>query len=132
MQKIKSIKLGGIVSILKCCLIGIVASLIGTVIFAIVLKFANFPSKFVSYINDIIKVFSIFIMIACLKKKDGKKLFIKSVFAGVIYAVLSFFIYSILNGTFAFGLGFAYDLLFAVIVSMIVSVIINVIIRKNQ
>ena len=131
MQKLKSIKWGGVLSILKCCLIGIVATLIGTVIFAVVLKFANLSTKIISYINDIIKVFSIFIMIMCVKRSNGEKLFFKALISGVVYALLTFIIFSILNGTFAMNLSFLYDLLFAVIVSLILSVIINILNRKN-
>ena len=131
MQKIKSFKLGGLLNIIKCSLIGIIATLIGTVIFAFVLKFANLSSTIINYINDVIKLFSIFIMIMCLKRKGGDKLFLKAIFAGLIYAIISFAIFSILNGGFVFDLSFVYDLLFAVIVSMIVSVIINILNRKN-
>ena len=59
MQKIKSMNWSGLLNIIKCCLIGIVTTLLGTVIFAFVLKFLSLSSKFIAYINDIIKVFSI-------------------------------------------------------------------------
>ena len=131
MQKIKSINFGGVLTLIKCALIGIVYSLLGTVIFAFVLKFANLSSTFISYINDLIKVFSIFIMVMCLKRVSGEKLLFKSLIAGVIYAVLSFILFSILNGKFAFDLTIIYNLLFALIVSAICSVIINIISRKN-
>ena len=131
MQKIKSINFGGVLTLIKCALIGIVCSLLGTVIFAFVLKFANLSSTFISYINDIIKVFSIFIMVMCLKRKSGEKLLVKAVFSGIIYAVLSFVLFSILNGSFSFDLTILYDLLFALIVSAICSVIINILSRKN-
>ncbi len=131
MQKLKSIKLSGLLGIIKCCLIGIIATLIGTVIFAFVLKFANLSSTIISYINDVIKLFSIFIMITCIKRSGGDRLFLKAIFAGLIYALLSFVIFSILNGGFVFDLSLIYDLLFAIIVSAIVSVIINILNRKN-
>ena len=131
MQKIKSFKLGGFLNIIKCSLIGIIVTLIGTVIFAFVLKFADLSSTIISYINDVIKLFSIFIMVVCLKKTGGDRLFIKAIFAGMIYALLCFLIFSILNGGFVLDLSFVYNLLFAVIVSAIVSVIINIINRKN-
>lgn len=130
MQKIK-FNFSGFISILKCVLIGIVSTLIGIVIFSVVLKFADLSSKIISYINDIIKIFSIFIMIMCVKRSNGEKLLLKSLFAGVLYAVLTFVIFSVLNGGFMFNLSFIYDLLFAVIASAIVSVIINILNRKN-
>ena len=131
MQKIKSMNLGVVLNIIKCCLIGIVVTLLGTVIFAVTLKFANLSSKAIAYINDIIKGFSIFIMIMCVRKKDNNKLLLKSIFAGLVYSLLIYIVFSILNGKFVFDLSFLYDLLFSVIVSMIVSVIMNIIAHKN-
>ena len=125
MQKTK-INLSGLLSIIKCVLIGIISTLIGIVIFSIVLKFADLSSTIISYVNDVIKTFAIFIMVMCIKRKNGDKLLIKALLAGILYAILSFAIFSILNGQFVFNLTFVYDLLFSVIVSAIVSVILNI------
>ena len=81
MQKTK-LKFSSVLLIIKCVLIGIVSTLIGIVIFSVVLKFANFSNLIISYVNDVIKAFSIFIMIMCLKKQSDGKTFIKSIFAG--------------------------------------------------
>ena len=127
MQKVKTNKLQGLVTIIKCGLIGIVATLIGTVIFAVVLKFANLSSTIIGYINNVIKIFSIFIMMLCVKRNNPDKLLLKALFAGAVYALLGFIVFSILNGSFNFNLSFVYDLLFAIIVAAIQSVIINII-----
>ena len=131
MQKTK-FNFSGFLSIIKCVLIGIISTLIGIVIFSVVLKFADLSSMIISYVNDIIKAFSIFIIVMCIKRKDGNKLLVKAIFAGAIYAVLSFAVFSILNGGFVFNMTFVYDLLFALIVSAIVSVIINILNHKNS
>ena len=132
MQKIKSIKMGGLLSTIKCSLIGIVATLIGTVIFAVILKFASLSSSFISHINNIIKIFSIFIMVMCVKRNSADNLLVKSLFAGLFYALFSFIIFSILNGSFVWNMSFLYDLLFAIIASAIVSVIINILKHKSM
>ncbi len=131
MQKIKSVKVGGVLLILKCCLLGIVATLLGTVLFAVLLKFVDISTWLIAYINDAIKILAIFFMVLCLKKSNAEKLLLKAVFAGALYAVLCFIIFSILNGGFAFNLSFIYDILFAVISSAIVSVILNLLSRKT-
>ena len=132
MNKIKSINWSNILKLLKCALIGIVATLIGTVIFAFILKFANVSSTFVSYINNLIKTISIFVMIMCIKRTFNEKLIVKSILAGIIYAVLSFFVFSIVNGSFILDLSFLYDLLFAEVVAVVCSVIINLISPKTK
>jgi len=131
MQKIKSFNFSSILSMLKCCLMGIVVTLVGIVIFAVVLKFADINSTTISYINDVIKGVSIFVMVLCLKKANSDKLLIRSGVGGLLYAGLSFVVFSILNGGFSFNLSFLYDLIFAMIVSVIASIIINVLKRKN-
>lgn len=130
MQGVKSNKFSNLFSIIKCCLIGIVATLVGTVILAIILKFTDLSSNIINYINAVIKMIAIFITISCVKKVSSEKLFIKSIVAGLIYAVLSFIIFSILNGGFSFNLSILYDVLFALIVAIIVSVILNLFSRK--
>ncbi|MBE5741282.1 MAG: TIGR04086 family membrane protein [Clostridiales bacterium] len=131
MQKLKSFKFSSILSIIKCCLLGIVVTLLGVVIFAVVLKFTDLNTTVISYINDVIKAISIFVMVLCIKKANDDKLLLRSIVGGVLYAVLSFVVFSILNGGFAFNLSLLYDLLFSVIVSAIASVIINIVKRKN-
>ena len=130
MQKLKSINWSGFLSILKCCLIGIVVTLIGIVFFAIVLKFADLNSTVITTVNNIIKALAIFFMIFFLKKSGNGKLIVKALVAGLIYAVLSFLIFSIMNGGFVFNLSILYDLLFALIVSIIAAVILNLTSKK--
>ena len=130
MQKIKNFNWSSVISIIKCCLLGLIVTLIGTVLLAVILKFADLNSTIICYINDVVKVVAVFIMVLCIKKNSPEKLLIKSIFAGILYAVLTFVIFSILNGGLAFNLGFVYDLLFAVIVAMIASVILNILNRK--
>ncbi len=130
MQKLKSLKLSGFLTILKCCLIGIVTTLVGIVVFAIVLKFTNLNSTGITWVNDIIKGISLFFVVFCLKKKGVEKLPVKSAISGLIYALLSFVIFSILNGGMTFSLAILYDIIFAVIVAVIASIILNLV-RRN-
>lgn len=132
MQKLKSINFSKFFSILKCCLVGIVFSLIGAVVFAVVLKFTDLSSVAINYINDIIKAISIFIMVHCIKKSNDGKLIIRAVVGGVIYAILTFIIFSILNGGVSFSMSFIYDLIFAVIVSIVASIVLNLFGKKNN
>ncbi len=129
MNKIKSIS-SSILPILKSVLIGLVVTLVGVVAFAVVLKFADVGSSVVAYVNDVIKAIAIFFTVFVLKKKGVNQLLVKSIIAAVLYAVLSFVIFSILNGGFKFNITFLYDLLFAIIVAVIASVVLNLV-RKN-
>lgn len=130
MQKLKSLNFSGVLSIIKSALLGVIFTLIGIVIFSVVLKFVDISSSIISYVNDIIKAISIFLMALNIKRKNGEKFLIKTIFSGVVYALLSFIIFSIFNGNFSLNLSFLFDLLFALAVSFIVAIIINVLNRK--
>ena len=131
MKKLKMINWSDVVAVLKACLIGIVATLIGVVVLAVVLKFADLPTKYVSYINDIIKILSLFVVIWIISRRTNGKLLIKAVFAGVVYSLLTLIIFSALNGGVQFDASIIYDLLFAVISSVIITIILNLISRKT-
>jgi len=75
MQKISSIKLNGFWGLIKCALIGVVATLIGTFVFAFVLKFTNLSSSFINTINNFIKAISLFVALTCAAKLNGKMIF---------------------------------------------------------
>ena len=130
MQKIKSMNFSSFLAIIKSCLLGLISTLIGVVLLAVVLKFTDLSTSVISWINNIIKAISIFIVVASLKRMSGEKLLLKAIFAGVLYAVLSFVVFSVLNGSFSFNLSFVYDLLFSVIVAVIASIILNLFNRK--
>ena len=130
MQKVK-VNFSGLFSLIKCCLLGIVFTLLGTVILAIVLKFVDMSSNIIDYINNAIKGLSIFFMLLCVKRTSTDKFFLRSIITGIIYACLSFVIFSLLNGGFSFDISVISDLLFAVIVAIISSVIINLLSKKR-
>lgn len=132
MQKIKLINFNRFFKLLKCSLIGIVATLIGTILFSVILKFTNLSSMFISYINDFIKAVSIFLMVIFIKKNNQEKLLINSIIGGLLYALLCFLLFSILSGTFFIDLSFLYNLLFDLIVSAIVSIIVNIVGHKTM
>ncbi len=131
MQKLKSFNLSGLLAIIKCVMIGIITTLIDIVLFAVVLKFVDLSSNVVGYINDAIKVVSLFVMILCLKRNNGDKLLFRAILGGILYAVLSFIIFSILNGGVVFNMSVVYDLIFALVASLIVSIIVNLLNRKT-
>ena len=130
MKRLKSINWSSLLMILKACLLGVVATLLGVVVLAIVLKFTDLPTKYVSFINDIIKIISLFVAITIISKKSDGKLLLKSVIAGIIYALLTLIVFSALNGGIGFNASIIYDLLFAVVSAIIISIIVNLLSRK--
>ena len=116
---------------IKIALAGIISTLVGILIFSFILKFVDMSSTVISYINDVIKALSIFIMVLILKKLDGERLLIKSIIASLLYAILCFIVFSILNGSFAINMSLVFDLFFAIAVSVIATIIVNTLKRKT-
>lgn len=127
----KKNKLKNVFSIVKAALIGVVVNLLAVLAFAVVLKFANIPLNVISYINNGIKILSIFVMVLCLKKFSSANLFVSSLLSGVLYAILSFLLFSILNGGIVLDMSTVYDIAFAVMASIATSIIVNVLKHKN-
>jgi len=131
MEKVKSNFLPKMLNIIKCSLFAVVITLVGTILLAVVLKFVDLSSTAIEWANNVIKIISLFVLVKLIKKTNEGKLLLKSVISGVVYAILSFLIFSILNGSVMFNLNFVYDLLFAIIVSVLVSVISSILNHKN-
>lgn len=131
MGKSKSLSIGKVLDILKCCLIGLLITLVGVITLAVILSFVDISSGFLSYINNAIKGASIFMLVFFLARREKDKLLIRATIASMIYGVLTFVIFSMLNKGFSINMSILYDLLFAVIVAIISSIIIKLIVRKN-
>ncbi|MGN0787837.1 MAG: hypothetical protein ACI4L6_02060 [Candidatus Onthoplasma sp.] len=130
MQKIKSINFSLILQGLKHALIGVVITLICTVVFALVLKFVDVPSVAVSYINDIIKAVSILVMVILIRKANDSNILLKSIGVTLLYSVLSLILFAIMNGGLKFGSSILFDLLFNLIAGIIIAIIVNITKKK--
>lgn len=129
-EKLKKIDLSLIANILKASLIGVVTSILFVLIFAFVLKFVDLNSHVISLIDQIIKVISIIISIIALNKFSPENLLVKGLATGAIYAILTFIVFSILNGGFNFSVALLSDIAFSTLVGGVSAVVINMIKKK--
>lgn len=117
------IKSGTMSSVAKGVLISICVSLVGIFAFALVLKFVNIGDLAIKIVNQVIKILSVFFGVKVALKKDKSRALIKGLVVGVLYTVLSYFIFSLLVATFSFGLNLIYDILFLGIAGVLSGVI---------
>ena len=89
MLKVK-IKFSNIFSLIKCSLLGVVFTLLGTVLFAVVLKWVDLSNLAIDYINNAIIGLSILFMVMCMNKMSIDSLIRRSLFAGLLYGLISF------------------------------------------
>ena len=107
----------------KGVLISLSVSIIGILIFAVVLRFINLSDLTIKIVNQVIKVLSVlFGVLVCLKKDKSKGL-VKGACLGMLYTVCSYLLFSILVANFSFGISFIYDLIFSCVVGILCGIL---------
>mgnify|MGYP003289400660 CR=1 FL=1 len=109
--------------VVKGCLIALSVSVIGILVFAVILRFLSLNDLTIKIVNQIIKVLSVLLGVMVTLKKDKTKGLIKGSIVGVIYTLSSYLLFSILVASFSFGLSIVYDMLFSGVVGLISGVI---------
>ena len=126
MEKVKNSNKGEtsfFLSILKGSLASLCISLIGILIFAFLIRFISIPDSAISPINQVIKGVSILIGCFIGLKKTNEMGFISGLLIGVFYTIISFVVFSILDGQFTFSKNLLNDILFGGIIGIICGVI---------
>lgn len=129
-EKLKKINMGTIINVLKVSLIGVIVSILLVLLFAFVLKFVELSSSTISLVDQIIKILSIVVAVISLNKSVDANLLLKSLLAGAVYSILTFLVFSILNGGVVFGVGMASDIVFSALVGGASAILINMIKKK--
>ena len=129
-EKLKNINLTTVANIVKASLIGVVVSILLVLVFAFVLKFVDLSSNTISIVDQIIKIISIFVAITILNKINGESLLVKGFATGAIYSIITFVVFSILNGGINFSIAIFTDILFSSLVGGACAITINLIKKK--
>jgi len=111
------------ITVFKGLLFSICFSLVGILLFAFSLRFFDLSDLGIKVVNQIIKTLSIFLGCFTSLKKNRANGLIKGVIIGVFYTIVSFFLFSILNGEFSFSVNLIFDLLFSIVVGAICGVL---------
>jgi len=112
-----------ILSLLKGSFVALLISLIGILIFALFLKFVDINDGWISPVNQVIKVVSIFFGVKTFLKNSEGNGFLKGLLLGFIYNILAFIVFSILSSTFTIDLSLLVDTLFSSIIGAICGMI---------
>ena len=128
-EKLKNISLATITSILKASLVGVVISILLVLVFAFILKFVDLNSNVIAIVDQIIKILSLVVVVISLSRGEGN-LLIRGIIAGAVYSIITFIVFSILNGGVNFGIGILTDILFSALVGGASAMAINIIKKK--
>ena len=108
---------------LKGALTAVSATLIMILLFAVIVRFFNVSDSWIFPINQVIKVISLILGLVVMLK-DNSKGFLKGLILGLIYFVLSFLIFSILQGKFSISIKNLYDLILTTLMGGLAGIII--------
>lgn len=116
-------KKSNLLKIINSTVISIALTLVFILIFAFIIRFSNLDEKWIFPINQVIKVISLFIGMLIAFKKYKNKGLISGIIVGFLYYILSFIIFSILQGSLVLSIKNLYDLLLTMVMSGIIGVI---------
>ena len=108
---------------LKGSLIAVAFSLILILIFAFILQILSLGDGTIKVVNLIIKLISIMLGTSVAVRKTKEKGLLTGLFVGLVYTVIAFIVFSILNGQFSFEKSLFNDILFGTIGGAICGVI---------
>lgn len=111
-------KSSAVFEILKALIIAVILSLVLVLIAALIIKLFNLSNGAIPILNQIIKGLSI--LTGCLiaiKSKTNN--WLRGIIIGILYIALSYVIFSLLDGEFAFGLGILNDIAIGSITGLI-------------
>ncbi len=124
MEKVKNNEKSNILlNGLKGSMLSVCVSLVLILIFAFVIKLTCMSDTLIKPINQVIKVVSILIGTMFIVKKVKEKGLLLGCVVGLLYSILAFVVFSILNGGFSFDWTLLIDILFGVVTGAICGVI---------
>lgn len=116
--------------IFKGVLFAVIISLLTVMLFAVIVKFANLSAKAVRIVNIFLKIISIFFG-TLLAIKSGRQGLFKGSVIGLFFVLISYLIFSLINGSFAINPLTAFDIIFCLIAGLL-SGIFTVNVRREK
>lgn len=121
---LKENKHNGILKLISGVAVGICVTLIGILLFAVVIRFVGIDDKFIFPINQIIKGISLFVAMFVALKGNKENGLYKGLIVGFAYYVISFLVFAILQGKFGVSLSNLYDLILTALMGGIIGLIV--------
>lgn len=110
-------------TLLKGSLMALSICLILILVFAFILRFVAISDSLIKPINQVIKTISILVGTFYGLKKCKDMGLISGLLIGLMFTIISFFAFSILDGNFEFGISLVNDCLFGSIIGGICGII---------
>ncbi len=116
-------KVSFFVQVLKGALMALSVCLIAILIFAFILRFVAISDSLIKPINQVIKTLSILVGTFYALKKSKDMGLISGLVIGLMFTIISFIAFSVLDGNFEFGISLVNDCLFGSIIGGVCGII---------
>lgn len=110
-------------ALVKGSLFSLSISILAICIFAFILRFCDIKTELIKPINQVIKIVSILLGTFLGLKKTKEMGLITGFLIGVVYTLLAFVVFSVLNGGFCFSPTLINDMLFGGIAGAIAGIV---------
>lgn len=116
--------------IFKGVIFSLIISILTVIVFAIIVKFANLSSKTVEIVNIALKIISILVG-TLLAVGSGKQGLFKGGIIGLLFVLVSYLVFSLINGSFSVNPLTAFDVIFCLVAGLL-SGVFAVNVRKGK
>ncbi len=112
-------------SIFKGVLCAVVVTLLFVLGFALIVQLVGIDNRVISPVMQIVKVICIFVAVLIALKPARSKGWLYGALVGLLYMVLTFLIFSMIDGKFNLGINALSDLLFQTLAGLVSGVILR-------
>ena len=116
--------------IFKGVIFSFIISVLTVIVFAIIVKFANLSSKAVEIVNIALKIISI-LTGTLLAVGSGRQGLFKGGIIGLLFVLVSYLVFSLINGSFSVNPLTAFDVIFCLVAGLL-SGVFAVNVRKGK
>lgn len=116
--------------IFKGVIFSLIISVLTVIVFAIIVKFANLSSKTVEIVNIALKIISI-LTGTLLAVGSGRQGLFKGGIIGLLFVLVSYLVFSLINGSFSVNPLTAFDVIFYLVAGLL-SGVFAVNVRKGK
>jgi putative membrane protein (TIGR04086 family) len=107
--------------LLKGVCTALITTLVGILLFSIIVKVASLNTTVIKVVNQFIKLLSVFL--GCFFSVKGGKGFVKGLLIGVIATLITYLLFSLIGGQKFFSLALLIDLLFGIAIGTVSGIV---------
>lgn len=130
-KKPKETELKIIIPALKSSIMAMIFTITAILVFALIVKSAGMDVKAIIIINEIIKIAGIIVASFFAAKDPKARTVLAAAFSGLLYILIGFFVFSIIQGSMGDILMMVTDVMMGVIIGFVVGLLVSRVIKAR-